>query len=171
MLSDAPDFFWCGSFCRFVYPPGGGFLGLDLLFDPFGAWGRGGPLRFVWCFVFPQGLFDFSFRLAFSCVGGGGGSVSCYRPGVLWDFRRFVILPRVPVPESCSCDLLSVYSASWGVALLKLLALSRQREGGPGSSCPGPGGNHCLCHNNTPSRRASRVCAVVGRDTIASSCR
>ena len=86
-------------------------------------------------------------------------------------FRRFVIFSRGPVPEPCTCVLLSVYSASWGVALLKLLALSRQREGGPGSSCPGPGGNHCLCHNNTPSRRAARRCAVVGRDLIARCCR
>ena len=54
-------------------------------------------------------------------------------------FRRFVIFSRGPVPEPCSCDLLSVYSASWGVALLRLLALSRQRGVDQGVVARGPG--------------------------------
>ena len=38
VLGDALDFFGCGGFCWFVNPPGGGFLQLDLLFDPFCSW-------------------------------------------------------------------------------------------------------------------------------------
>ena len=52
VLCDAPDFFEGGGFFWFVYPPGGGFLRLDLLFDPFRAWG-GGLLKFVRRLVFP----------------------------------------------------------------------------------------------------------------------